>query len=88
MTTRKDVEVMGTREVCDMLMEQITDIDQDTIAAFLSNKVNGKAFLLLTEADLRELVPKLGERKQFVESFHMAKPVSYPGHYSYTNAWC
>ena len=72
MATLQEVESWGTDNICEMLCQKIDDIDQDTIDAFTSNKVNGKAFVMLTDSDLRELVPKLGERKQvqkIVESF-------------------
>ena len=72
MATRTELEGFGVEDVCDFLLERVEDIDLDTISAFRQNKVNGKAFLLLAESDLRELVQALGERKiiqKLVESF-------------------
>ena len=63
MATRAEVESLGTEEICDLLAQCIEDIDPETIATFWRNKINGKAFVLLTESDLRELVSTLGERK-------------------------
>ena len=75
MATCEEIESWGTEGVCELLSRKIEDIDKDTIRAFTSNKVNGKAFVMVTENDLKEV---LGERKQMqkiVESLH-PKPVS------------
>ena len=63
MATRTEVESFGVEEMCDLLAQHVKDIDPETIATFRRNKVNGKAFVSLTENDLRELVSTLGERK-------------------------
>lgn len=79
MATCQEVESWSIEGVCELLLRKIEDIDGDTIRAFTANKVNGKAFVMLTESDLRELVPKLGERKQvqkLVESLHPKPTVS------------
>ena len=84
MSTREEIETLDTNGICDMLSNQIEDIDFETLQQFISNKVNGKAFVLLTESDLCELVPKLGERKhvqKLVESF---QPKSTQSHVSQT----
>ena len=63
MATRAEVESFGVEEICDLLAQRVEDIDPETIATFRRNNVNGKAFVSLTESDLRELVSTLGERK-------------------------
>ena len=77
MATCQEVESWSIEGVCELLLRKIEDIDgdtirADTIRAFTANK--GKAFVMLTEtqSDLRELVPKLGERKQVHETSGVA----------------
>ena len=64
MAARKDVSKLSVSELCDWLFEQLeNDVGGDCIQAMQENQVNGRAFVDLTESDLKELCPLLGERK-------------------------
>ena len=49
-------------EVADLLQER--GICEDTTDEFIKNRVSGAAFLKLTEADLKDLVPLIGVRTE------------------------
>ena len=59
-------------------------LDQDVVAresieAFRENRINGESFLELTDDDLRELIPKLGERKavqRLIKSYCPQQPIN------------
>ncbi len=57
------ISSLTTEDVCSMLNERIDEISETTVDSFRSAKINGKAFLSLTEEDFKELGCTLGERK-------------------------
>ena len=62
MTSASEVRNFGVLELCDWL-EDKEDITAEITDVMKRNRVNGKTFLDLTEADLKELFPLMGERK-------------------------
>lgn len=70
--SREDISDLSVDGVCEYL-EQTDNIERQTVDVFRENRINGQSFLDLTDDDLRELVPRLGERKsikRLVESFN------------------
>ena len=49
---------------------------EEIVRAFSQNRIDGQAFVLLTEEDLRELVPLIGERTLVWMLLKQAKQVS------------
>ncbi len=70
MATRSQVERLDVRQLCDLLSEKLEN-DLSTSASE-DNRVNGKSLLELTDAELAELAPLIGDRKairRFINSF-------------------
>ena len=49
---------------CEELGEflQLNGLHDDIVSTFVAHKVSGEAFLELTEGDLKELIPNIGDR--------------------------
>ena len=62
MATRSELNQFSCDEMCDLLTRK-GEIEDDTISVFRENRVTGRAFLELTDEDLKELVTRIGERK-------------------------
>ena len=54
------MDKLSCEEFSDFLEEQ--GAHGDVIAAFHRNRINGEAFLNLSEDDLKELLPVIGDR--------------------------
>ena len=77
MATRKDILMFSVPELCEWLYEELKDdVREDCIQmqALRSNRVNGRTFLDLTEDDLKELCPLLGERKAVYRIVERLRP--------------
>ena len=58
----KDLPGFDAAELGDFLLEE--GVSTDVVSNFEKNLITGKAFLELTEDDLKELVPIIGLRTQ------------------------
>ena len=63
MATRSEVQGFNVEDVCRLLTNRLGGENDDVISIFRSNRIDGPAFLELTDDELKELVPILGERK-------------------------
>jgi len=64
MANRDRVSQMDKHELHVYLTEQLgEDVSDETLKTFEDERVNGKAFLALSDGDLHELIPSMGERK-------------------------
>ena len=64
MATRKAVLAFSDQELYEWLFVKLKDeVGEESIEEMRIQRVNGRSFLELTEDDLREMVPLLGERK-------------------------
>ena len=64
---KTDVERLNVDELCDLIGKE-TEVSDKVVASFRENKISGKIFFDLTAADLREMIPVIGERK-LIEKF-------------------
>lgn len=55
------MEHMGVDEFCDYLLEE-KKFHSDVVTSFHRNRITGATFLGLSEDDLRDLVPVIGDR--------------------------
>ncbi len=73
MATRVDVEDLAVGDLCELLSRRYQEeIGEATLEAIRSNRLNGRSLLELTEKELAELVPMLGDRKvvqRFINSY-------------------
>ena len=78
MATRCEVEHLAVNELCDLLSQRLQDeVGEATLSAIRENRVNGRSLLELTERELAELVPLLGDRKaikRFIDSYTPVRP--------------
>ena len=82
MTTRSVVQGFSTSQLCEFVAQKLEDVEDATqmLRSLEENKINGKAFLELTDEDLREIVKPIGDRKALkrLASSYMPQPeVSY-----------
>ena len=56
---------MATREEISKLT--IDELQASTLDCFSNNRIDGEAFLEITDAELKELVTPLGDRKKFMK---------------------
>ena len=78
MATRAAIEDFGTEELCDFLSTS-GDISEDGINNFRTNRISGSTVFTLDAADLKELLPVLGDRKivqKLISSYQPSEPVS------------
>lgn len=57
---RASMANMHTADLCCLLEE--AGVHEDVTRSFTKNRINGMGFLSLTEDDLKELVPVIGDR--------------------------
>ena len=72
MVSRAEIQSYSVDDVCSFLAQRVKDLGEDTLSDFRQNRVSGKAFLELTEDDLREIIKPLGERrlvKRLIDSY-------------------
>ncbi len=68
MASRTEVELLSIAELAQFLEEQLRDRVPQTsniAASFQANNISGKIFLELTPEELKDLVPLIGDRKEF-----------------------
>ncbi len=68
------MEGLSSLQLANFLSEQ--GISQSVADAFLENEVTGKAFLALTELEVKELASKIGERVKLRELIKQCSKVS------------
>ncbi len=81
MASRAEISGLSVEGIYEYLERTVDEdtIEWETLQMFNDYKIHGQSFLDLTNVDLRELVPKLGERKaikRLVDSFHPQQPGS------------
>ena len=54
------MEKLDAQEFADFLLER--GVHEDAAAAFLSNRISGENFLSISEDDLKDLLPVIGDR--------------------------
>ena len=73
MASRPDVSSFTTAQLAEFLAKDgETKLEADSIANLVDNRINGATLLELDESDLRELLPRMGERKviqRFISSY-------------------
>ena len=75
MATRGEVLDFSCDQLYVWLVTELKDeVGDETIEELRFQRINGKAFLELTDDDLRELVPLIGERKAIQRRIHSFKP--------------
>ena len=62
MATKATVEEFDVEELCDFLLSS-GDVSEDAVDRFRSKRISGSTFFELDEADFKELIPCLGDRK-------------------------
>jgi len=60
MSIREEIKSLSEVEFGDWLTEK--GFHEDLVFSFVSQRISGKAFLLLSEDDVKELVPTIGDR--------------------------
>ena len=73
MATIAAIEDFDVEELCDFLASS-GDISEDGINNFRTNRIGGSIFLELNAADLKELLPLLGDRKLVQKLISSYKP--------------
>ena len=64
MTTRVDIESFNCEELCLWLQKElIDDVGEEFLQSLRAQRIKGRAFLELTDEELKEIAPLLGERK-------------------------
>ena len=81
MASRPDVSRISVDGVFEYLAQMLDQdiVARESIEAFRESRINGESFLELTDDDLRELIPKLGERKavlRLIKSFRPQQPIN------------
>ena len=79
MASREEIEALSIEELCDFL-QQLNVLSVETVASLRINRISGAAFLELSNSDLREIVPPLGDRKEIekiIYSYVPKEPVSH-----------
>ena len=82
MATREEILKFTIEELQEYL-EQHVDVCASTLVCFSSNRIDGEAFLEITDAELREVVAPLGDRKKlmkFLSSYTPRQTVSCDYH--------
>ena len=76
MTTGQELQKFTSEQLREFLEEQ-EGLCAQTVQSFVTNRIDGGAFLELNESDLRELVTPLGDRKkiQKILSSYTPKPI-------------
>ena len=59
--TMARIEEMGIDEFCDYLLEE-KEFHSDVVTSFSRNRISGATFMGLSEDDLKDLVPVIGDR--------------------------
>ena len=63
MTTRVDIESFNCEELCLWLQKElIDDVGEEFLQSLRPQRIKGQAFLELTDEELKEIAPLLGER--------------------------
>lgn len=78
MASRKELQNFTVEELQQFLSQSL-DLCSETLDNFVNNRVDGESFLELSEAELRELITPLGDRKKIqklLSSYTLIKAVS------------
>ena len=60
LSDRDSIELLDCQEFGEFLTAE--GIHEDVVSLFVTNRVNGSTFLKLSEDDLKELIPTIGDR--------------------------
>lgn len=65
MTSCSEIEALSVDGLYDFLWDTLDSdtMSRESIEEFRNNRINGMSFLTLTDEELKEIVPVLGERK-------------------------
>ena len=66
MATRSDVESFTVDELCNFVSRKLGEMVEDAeevVDELRKNKISGKAFLVLTDEEIREMIQPIGDRK-------------------------
>ena len=74
MATKMEVLAFDADRLSQLLQERVASISLETLSSFREQKITGEDFLELTDADLKELVKTLGEKKQIQRVIESYKP--------------
>ena len=75
MTTRGEILAFSCDQLYEWLLTNVKDeMGDESIEEIRFQRINGKAFLELTDDDLRELFPLIGERKAIQRRISSFKP--------------
>ena len=75
MATRVEILAFSCDQLYTWLLTDLKDeVGDESIEEFRFQRINGKAFLELTDDDLRDLVPLVGERKAIQRRINSFKP--------------
>lgn len=92
MTTRNDVEKLAVEDLCELLSRCYREeIGEETIEAIRANRMSGRSLLELTEKELAELVPLLGDRKAvrcFIDSYSLSAADVLPQVHIFVQSGC
>lgn len=75
MATRLEILAFSCDQLYTSLLTDLKgELGNESIEEFRFQRINGKAFLELTDDDLRDLVPLVGERKAIQRRINSFKP--------------
>ena len=78
MATKAAIEDFGVEDFCDFLSSS-GELSEEAVNMFRSNRISGAVFFDLTDTDLKELLPILGDRKvvqRMIKSYQPSQTVS------------
>ena len=79
MASCRAAEKLSVAELCEWLSEKVKDdVQEESIEVLRQNRVNGRSFLEVTDEDLKELFPLIGERKAVARVVEEYKKPSHP----------
>ena len=64
MSSLREIIISTTLQLCSLLRDRVSSISEESMAITMADKITGEDFLDLTDTELRELIPTMGERKQ------------------------
>ena len=81
LTATESMESLNTNQVCELLLKE--GFDEEVVAVFKKNKINGKALLLLKDEDMKSLgLDAIGDRvtlQDLITRYRGAGATATPG---------
>jgi len=75
MSDREQIKSLSEGDFGDWFLEK--GYHEDLVSSFVSQQISGNAFLLLSEDDIKELVPTIGDRILVRDLLNKCKVLSY-----------